>query len=315
MLKKSLSQLNLPAQCRRYGLSLWQCPQFLFLVMGAVIIITAIVSYLIGSRYITEPSLVALIDITVTTSLFIISFIITRSFEKLAEASQMKTEFIDIVSHQLRSPLTNLKWGIEFLGLGKMDLPSAKKKEYFNNLQENVARMIELVDDLLVVSRIEQGTIQTIRKEVCLEDMIKKLIARSSIFADASNVKIKLYPQKNVPRAFIDLSQIKLVIENLIDNAIRYTRGKGDIEIYIEKNNKKEVLVKIKDSGVGIPEKDKRFIFQKFYRASNVLKQQTRGSGLGLFVVKSIIKKAKGRIWFESQEGKGTTFFFTLPTK
>jgi len=124
-------QLNVIAQCRKYGVPLWQCPQFLFLVMGSVIIVTSILSYLIGSRYIAQPEAVVLVVLSVAIFLFILSFAITRSFEKLAEASRMKSEFINIVSHQLRSPLTNIKWSFEILSSDEFDVPASKQEEYF----------------------------------------------------------------------------------------------------------------------------------------------------------------------------------------
>jgi signal transduction histidine kinase len=112
MEKDFLSQLNIVGNCRKYGLPVWQCPQFLFLVMGLVIILTSVISYLVGARYIAQPETVVLIVLVLAVFLFIVGFIITRSFEKLAEASRMKSEFINIVSHQMRSPLTNIKRSI-----------------------------------------------------------------------------------------------------------------------------------------------------------------------------------------------------------
>ncbi len=306
--------LNLSRQCKRYGLSLWQCPQFLFLVMGIFIIITSVASYLIGSQYITDPEIVALIVLFITVVLFIIASVITRNFEKLAEVSKMKSEFVNIVSHQLRSPLTNLKWAVEVLTSKEREGSLEKREEYYSSLWENVKRMVELVDDLIIVSRLEEEKVPLSKKEISLEDMVKNLLSQFKFFAEASNIRIEFYPQKDLSLVFTDLTQIKLVIENLIDNAIRYTRNKGTIQIWLEKKNK-NILFKIKDSGVGIPEKDQKFIFQKFFRSENALKEQTRGSGLGLYITKSIIEKLGGKIWFESEEGKGTTFYFTLPIK
>lgn len=314
MFKKILAQLNIPAQCRRYGLPLWQCPQFLFLVMGSVIALASIVSYLIGTRYIANPEMVALIILIITTILFIIAFVMTRSFERLAEASRMKSEFINIISHQMRSPLTNIKWTFELLTSKEMEMPSGKVEEYLNNVKENIARMVELIDDLLIVSKIEQGTFPVLRKEISLENLIKELVSRYKVFAEASHIELNFYPQKNLPEVFTDPSLFKIVVENLIDNAIRYTKGKGNVEIGLERREK-DLFFKIKDSGVGIPKKEQRYIFQKFFRAENILKERTRGSGLGLYVCKSIIEKLGGKIWFESKEGKGATFYFTLPIK
>jgi len=311
---KFLDQLNIPGQCRRYGLSLWQCPQFLFLIMGIIIISASIVSYLIGTRYITDPELVALLVLAVSILLFIIAFIITRSFERLAEASRMKSEFINIISHQLRSPLTNIKWTFELLTSKELEVPSRKIEEYLNNVKENIARMVELIDDLLIVSKIEQGTFPIIKKEIFLEDLIKDLVSRFKVFAEASRIDLSFSPQKNLPEVYADPSLLKLVMENLIDNAIRYTKGGGKVELKLTKKEK-NVVFEIKDTGVGIPEKEQKYIFRKFFRAENVTKERTRGSGLGLYVCKSVIMRSGGKIWFESKEGKGTTFIFTHPIK
>ncbi|MFH1820492.1 MAG: HAMP domain-containing sensor histidine kinase, partial [Candidatus Nealsonbacteria bacterium] len=133
--------------------------------------------------------------------------------------------------------------------------------------------------------------------------------------ASASNVEIKLnVVGDSEPKAFCDPSQLKLVIENFIDNAIRYTKGQGTIEVKIEKRNKK-LLCFVKDGGVGIPWNDQKHIFQKFFRSSNVLKYQTRGSGLGLYIAKSIVERSKGKIGFRSELNKGSTFWFTVPIK
>ena len=314
MLKEICEQLNIPAQCRRYGLSLWQCPQFLFLVMGSVIIIASVITYLIGNRYIASPEIVILVVLASAIILFIIAFIITRSFEQLAEASRMKSEFINIVSHQLRSPLTNIKWTFEVLTSEEFEVPEEKKEEYFVNVRENIARMVELIDDLLIVSKIEQGKIPITKREISLEELVKDLVSRYQIFAEASHIELICYFQENLPKVFADPSLIKIVIENLIDNAIRYTKGGGKVEIKLEGQGPK-IYFEIKDSGVGIPEQEKAYIFQKFFRAENALKQRTRGSGLGLYVCKSIIEKSGGNIWFKSQEGVGTTLYFTLPIK
>ena len=312
--KKILSQLNVFSQCRKYGLSFWQCPQFLFLLMGIVIIASILISYAIGRRYVEDPQIVALIVILITLILFIISTVIIRSFERLAEASRMKTEFVSVVSHQLHSPLSNLKWAIELLMSGRISLVSKKQLEYLRILKENSEKMKELVSDLLIVSRIEQGKLPLKKKTISLKDLVEKSIKEMEIFAKASNVKIELKAEKNLPLILTDSTQLKLIINNLLDNAIRYIREKGKIEIKLSKN-KNNLYFEIKDNGVGIPKEDQKFIFQKFFRSENIMRYQTEGSGLGLFIVKSIVEKLGGKINFKSQEGRGSTFWFTLPIK
>ena len=312
--KKIFDQFNIPAQCKKYGLSLWQCPRFLFLVMGIIIIGSTLVVYALGSRYVEDPQAVVLIVLLVTAILFTIAVIITRSFERLAEANRMKSEFISVVSHQLRSPLSNLRWAIELLTSGRVNGVSEKQLEYFKILKENSARMRELISDLLTVSRIETEKLPLKKKEISLENLIRKIIEELEVFTKASNVKVEFRVKENLPKVFTDPSQIRLVIENLLDNAIRYIKEKGRVEIKLEKIDK-HCRFEIKDTGVGIPKEDQKYIFQKFFRSENIIKYQTQGSGLGLYIAKSVVEKSKGKIGFKSQEGVGSTFWFTLPIK
>jgi signal transduction histidine kinase len=328
-LKEILREVNVPAQCRKYGLSLWQCPQFLFLIMGLIVIVSSLIAYAIGTRYIEDPLLVAFWVLLIAVVLFVISVIITKSFERLAEANRMKSEFISIVSHQLRSPLSNLKWALELLMSGRINSVSEKQVEYFKILKENSNRMMELIKDLLIVSRIETAQLPIKKIEFSLEDLVKDLIREFAPIVRASNVMVEFEPQSDLPKIFADPSQIRLVIENFSDNAIRYIptrqspeadrpmaggKEKGLVEIKIEKRNQ-NLYFEIKDNGVGIPKEDQKYIFQKFFRSENVLKYQTQGSGLGLYISKAIVERSGGKIGFKSQEGIGSTFWFTLPIK
>jgi len=314
MKKEILSQLDILNQCQRYNVPLWQCPQFLFLIMGLIIITSMITFYQIGTRYIVKPEIILLIISGITIILLIIGFIIIRSFERLVEVSRMKSEFINIVSHQLRSPLTSLKWATEALMSGRLGPIEEKQTEYFRILKENSARMEELISDLLIVSKIETATLSIKKEKISLEDLIKKTISRLEPFAKASNVTIKFESEINLPEISTDSSQIKIVVENILDNAIRYIKDKGKVGIKLEKKGK-NLYCEIKDNGVGISKEDRKYIFQKFFRSQNILKYQTCGSGLGLYISKAIVEKAGGKIGFKSEENKGSTFWFTLPIK
>ena len=312
--KKILEQLNIIKQCRKYSLSVWQCPQFLFLIMGIIIIVSSLLTYAIGNRYIEDPLLVALIVIAISIVLLIIATTITRNFEVLAETNRMKSEFVSIVSHQLRSPLSNLKWVIEILMSGKVCPVAEKQTEYFRILKENSKRMDELVSDLLTVSRIEQGRLPLQKEKTSFKDLVEKIIKETEILAKASNVEVEFNPVDSLPEIVFDPSQVKLVVTNLLENAIRYAKAKGNVKIGLKKKNSK-LYFEVKDNGVGIPEKDQKYIFQRFFRSENAKKRQTEGSGLGLYIAKSIVEKSGGKIGFSSRENKGSTFWFTLPIK
>ena len=314
VIKKTLFQLNLLAQCRKYDTPLNQCPQFLFLIMGLIIIFSSIITYALGARYIKDPQIVLLLVLSVAAVLLVLANLISRSFERLAQANRLKSEFVSIVSHQLRSPLSNMRWALEILMSGNMGKIEEKQLEYFSILRENSDRMRELVKDLLTVSRIETARLSFKKEMFSLEELVKELISSFEPFSKASNTEISFQAEKDLPMVLSDRSKIKLVIENLIDNAIRYTKGKGKIEIKLKKKDG-SVYFEIKDNGAGIPKEDQKYIFQKFFRSKSALRYQTEGSGLGLYIVKSILEKAKGKIGFRSREGKGSTFWFTLPIK
>ena len=311
---KILNALNPLTSCKKYGLSAWECPQFLFLLMGVIIIGVILATYFIATFKIGDPFMVSLIVLVVGGILIVIDYIITNSFERIAEASRMKTEFISVVSHQLRTPLTNLKYSLEILTSGKLREIEKKEKEYFEILEENIQRMGDLINDLLTVSRIETGRLPLKKEEISLEEITKKLIQKFKSYAEASHVKIELEVEKNLPKVPGDPLWIEQVVENLLDNAIRYTKGGGEVKIKIYKDSKK-IYFEIQDNGVGIPKEEQKFVFQKFFRAQNVLKYQTEGSGLGLHITKRILELMGGKIWFKSKEGEGTTFYFSLPIR
>ncbi len=314
MLKKILKSLNFFEQCRRYNIPLWQCPQFLFLIMGILIIASAISAYVIGNRYINDPLMVAFIVLVFAALLFSIAFIIVRSFEGLAEANRMKSEFISVATHQLRSPLSILKWVIELLMSGKLGKIEEKQIEYFAILRENINKMKELISNLLTISRLEASKLPIKKKYFDIEKLIRDLITEYQSFTAASNVEIFFEAEKSLPQVYSDPLQLKLVIENLLDNAIRYIKRGGKIEIKVKRKNK-HIYFSIKDNGVGIPKKDQKYIFRKFFRSENVLRYQTKGAGLGLYISKMILKGLGGKIGFKSKENEGSTFWFILPIK
>lgn len=311
-LREFLKNFDILSERKKYGIPFWQCPSFLFAIFGLIIIFLIIFSYLIFSRYIQEPEIVSLIVLAIATVLLILAFFVNRVFEILAETNKMKSEFVNIVSHQLRAPLSNLRWAIDLLMSGRLGKIEQEQVDYFKILKENSMRMIELVKDLLITSKIETGKISPQKEIFFIQEITEELIKKYEPFAKASNVEINFSFQENLPPVFADPNQIKLVIENLLDNAIRYTKGKGVVEIKVEKKNKK-IYFEIKDKGVGIPKEEQKYIFKKFFRSSNVLKHQTIGTGLGLFISKMLIEKAGGKMGFESEENKGSVFWFSLP--
>jgi len=310
-IKDISQQLHFIKQCRRWGLTLWECPSFLFIIMGIVTVLVMLGTYMIASQY--EDSDVVVISVSVVTILILtIGSAIVKGTEKIARANMMKSEFISIASHELKSPLTGIKWSLNLLFNDKVNSDASKQLEYLKSIKENNDRMIKLVNDLLNISRIEQGRIKMRPEIISLEEIVESLIKEFTPFIQSHNITISFDKEANLPKVKADPQRIRSVVQNLLDNAVKYIKEKGKIEIILKKE-KSYLYCQIKDNGVGIPSYQQKKIFTKFFRADNVLSRQTRGTGLGLYIARAIIESSGGKIGFTSQEGKGSTFWFTLP--
>jgi len=305
-------EFNIIGQCRKYNVPLWQCPPFLFLVMGFFICLTSIFLYLLGSQYIEDPREVALIVLTVSAILLVISTLITNTFEKLLQTNKLKSEFIDIVSHHLRAPISNLEWTLDFLLSRNGDKLEKDLFDYLKILKENSGRIRDLLNDLLIISKIEGEKMDLKKERFSLEALIKETIKNIEEKYKSFNIRVRLNIYNNVPEILGDRYYLKEVFSNLLQNAFCYSKENSEIKITLKKE-KKFIYCEIEDKGIGIPKEDQPFIFQKFFRASNVLKYKPSGTGLGLYIAKLIVERLKGKIGFFSQEGVGSTFWFKIP--
>ncbi|XOU94411.1 MAG: sensor histidine kinase [Candidatus Kerfeldbacteria bacterium] len=232
---------------------------------------------------------------------------------RLKEIDQMKTEFISVASHQMRTPLSAVKWVMRMVLDEDLGPLNSQQKEMLSKGYQTNERMISLINDLLNVSRIEEGRFQYRFVHMSIEEVIESVSQELYNLIKERNIKFKFKKLKNdIPKVNIDPQKIRLVIQNLIDNAIKFTTSGGKVTVTLD-YDKDNLYFSVIDSGVGIPTAQQNRIFSKFFRADNVVRMQTDGSGLGLFIVRNVIKQHQGRVWFESIEGKGTTFKFSLP--
>ncbi|NMB40265.1 MAG: PAS domain-containing protein [Parcubacteria group bacterium] len=229
--------------------------------------------------------------------------------EKLIE--KMKTEFVSVAAHQLRTPLSAIKWTIRMILDGDVGEISEEQRELLEQTYISNERMIRLINDLLDVSRIEEGRLLYNQEDAQMEDVLDSVVENSQEMIRNKNVVLEIN-KKETPKVRIDKEKIGVVIQNLLENAVKYTEPGGKIKITLD-NDEKNVIFKIEDSGVGIPKSQQDRIFTKFFRAENVTRMETDGTGLGLYTIKNIVRAHKGQIWFESEENKGTTFYFTIP--
>lgn len=231
---------------------------------------------------------------------------------------KMKSDFISIVAHQLRTPLSAIKWSIGMVQRGDSGEINSEQANLLHKSYESNERMINLVNDLLNVSRIEEGRFGYDFKEIILQEVINAVIENCKQSIDKNKINLVINEEPKYIKVCADKDKLILAVQNLFDNAIKYTPRHGKIEVNLKKekgsNDEGEIaLLSIKDDGVGIPQKEQERIFSKFFRASNVMRMQTDGTGLGLFIVKNIIDKHAGEIKLSSKEGEGTEIVIKLP--
>ena len=242
------------------------------------------------------------------------TLIILHDITREKQIEKMKSEFVSIASHQLRTPLSAVKWTLHMLLDGDLGKITLEQREFLEKTYKSNERMITLVNDLLDVSRIEER--KYLYKPILteIENIVETVISSSMQEAKRKKVKLKFQKsKKRMPYVKIDVEKIKLTIQNLLNNAINYTLPGGMVIVSL-KQLKKEIEFRIQDTGVGISKDQQHRVFAKFFRGANVMRMETDGSGLGLFIAKNIIKAHGGKIWFKSEENKGSTFWFTLPT-
>ncbi|HDL75085.1 MAG TPA: PAS domain-containing protein [bacterium] len=241
------------------------------------------------------------------------SLIILHDITRKKIIERMKTEFISVAAHQLRTPLSEIKWTLKMFldkDLGEL---TKEQQDFIKNIYLSNEKMVVLVNNLLNVSKIEDEKYLYKFELINIEKIIKEVIRDFQGVIKKKKIKLEFKKPKNkLPKLKLDKEKITLAIQNLLGNAIRYTLPNGKVTVLL-KNVKKEIEFSIKDTGIGIPITEQKKIFIKFFRAANAIIKETEGSGLGLFIVKNIIEAHNGKIWFESEEKKGTTFFFTLP--
>ncbi len=238
-----------------------------------------------------------------------------RDITKESAADKVKTEFASLVSHQLRTPFSTINWYIELLLSGDAGKLSPKQTDYLNEVYQASKRMVDLDNLLLNSSRIEMGLSTGDTEQVNIVSLAEVILKERRLESRQKKLTIRKKFDKNIPLIRADSKQLFMIFQNLLSNAIKYTPQGGKITLGIA-CKKSIVSITVADTGIGIPEGDQSKIFSRFFRAENAKAEQQEGvGGLGLYILKAIVDQMDGKIWFESQEHRGTTFHITFPLK
>ncbi|HDN80190.1 MAG: hypothetical protein DRI61_02355 [Chloroflexi bacterium] len=235
---------------------------------------------------------------------------IQRAFRELQELDKMKSNFITIVSHELRTPLSLV------IGYASLLLEEAKdpeSKEYAQVIMRNSMRLSSLINDMLDLKRLAQKAMTVQVRDVILPELIERVLEGYRPIARDKNQKIEVEIPSGLFKVRADPAKLEVVLSNLVSNAVKFTPPGGEIKIGVENGDRP--LMYVKDNGIGIPPEEQEKIFWSFYQVEDPLTRKHGGLGLGLSIAKELVELWGGRIWVESEVGKGSTFWFSLPSQ
>ncbi|HIP95729.1 MAG TPA: hypothetical protein EYH32_00755, partial [Anaerolineae bacterium] len=237
---------------------------------------------------------------------------VLRDITREREVAQAKSEFVSIVAHELRTPMTSIKGYADLILSGAAGPISETQAQFLQVIRTNVERLAALVGDLLDISRIEARRVKFDMRPLRMDEVARDVIASLQGEIARRNLELEVDIPPHLPLVQGDRNRIVQVLTNLVSNAYKYTPPGGRITLALHHTNG-ELQVDVSDTGIGIAPTDLDRVFERFYRADHELVRQQTGTGLGLPIAKSIVEMHGGRIWVESELGKGSTFSFSLP--
>lgn len=238
---------------------------------------------------------------------------ITQQLEEARAESKAKSEFLSMVTHQLRTPMSGIKWIFQMLLSGDFGAFNAEQRKIIEKGAESNERMIKLLQEVITANQNNEWDFQYNFEKVDITHIIESIITEFLEEARVANVVVKFeHPGEPLPLIEADPEKISLVIENLIENAIKYSLDGDDVHISIAAT-KENLTIAVQDHGIGVPKDQQEAIFKKFFRADNARERKKEGTGLGLFTARNIVRKHGGELWFESEVGKGSVFYCKLP--
>lgn len=309
-MKEFLNPRNAFERCRRWGVPIWQCPDMILLFVGVIAVISIILVTILSQRYQFSEEILVSVASMLAVAFLVAGFLLSVTLEKIAQANHLRAQFLRIVSHQLRSPITAARWAL-----------SSLMTDFGPMFPEGASRMISIVED--AVGRMRR--VAEAVAEVSIAARMQKpqdtfavqevVLALSQEFDSAARIAgIAFVSNIDGKKCFIhaDRDQMRYVVEVLLDNAMRYSK-KGDTVSLGLTCEEKHVVISVHDTGMGIPVKEQGKIFEPFFRASAAHGVWPGGTGLSLFAAYSIVEALGGKLVFSSQEKRGSTFTITIP--
>lgn len=232
--------------------------------------------------------------------------------KKLKEVDKRKSDFVAIVAHDLRTPLTSIMGFADTVLNKDLNLSAQEKEEYINIIRTEAQRLGRLISDFLDISKIEEGKMRITIEKANIVELINKTV--ESIDAKTKGISFSAEIEKDLPEIYFDSDRIRQVLQNIVGNALKYAPKNSEIKVVVKKYQK-ELQISVIDNGQGIADDKKKTVFEKFSRGNDDVTRKERGTGLGLSIAKSIVEMHGGRIWVENASTNGSCFTFTLPMR
>ncbi len=240
------------------------------------------------------------------------SVVVYHDVTKEESADRLKTELVATASHELRTPMTSIRGFVDMLLLGTFGEVTEAQREPLRVIKNNVVRLVQLIDELLDMSRVEAGEVRLRREDVQVEDVLRDVTHVLQGQFREREVTLHMDLHSGLPSIIADRQRLEQIAVNLISNACKYTPRGGSVWVAL-RNGGDMLCVEVRDNGVGIPHDAQAHIFTPFYRADNPLRDEVGGTGLGLSITRKLVELHGGAIWFESEPNEGSVFCFTLP--
>ena len=235
-----------------------------------------------------------------------------RVNEELRTLEQRKTDFITVATHQMRTPLSAVRWTLQMLAAGDVGPVNDEQKKFLQQAYDSNNRLIALLHDMLFADKIDSGNLSNLESSSDAVATIVDLVRELKPIAEQQGVTLQLETSGQKPVVALDAQHLRAVIQNLVENSVKYTPRGGTVTVAVTAHEKILTII-VKDTGIGIPEVARDRLFSRFFRAKNAVSMVTDGTGMGLYIAKRIVERYNGTITFTSTEGAGTTFTITLP--
>lgn len=291
-------------------MSLYHIKSFLTFFIAAIIAgCVVVVNYFHAEIIVLFPFLSPLI--ISLASIIVISAIFYTIWRETVEKEQAQEEFVSVVTHKFRTPLTGVKWAIEML---RKNITEQEKQDILAHMENSNQRLMEIVDLMIGFAQFDKH-LEYSYEATPLREIVDTSLQRFGDQLHEKNINFQIEGAATLPSVIVDKRKIQFVVDMLIDNAIKYTPVAGIITIGFSQD-KKHLTLSVHDTGIGVSWADRSSVFKKYYRSSNAKLSHAEGMGLGLYTAKIIVEKHHGRIWFDSKGvGKGSTFYISLPVK